>query len=275
MKVLVIGKNSFFAKNLIKHNKCQAWQYVSHTDVIHQPDLLHKPDVILNLGVSPDVRTAEFKIEGCIEAFIARNMTANQSCRLVTISSRQIYGDSLMFSECDKPLPQTQYGRNKLAIELFLGQYIHDERLTILRCSNIFGFEIGRPTFFGLMLTTLLSDGVIKFDFPQDVKKDFMPIEDCCEVIYQVVINKIVGTFNVGAGISVAIGKLAEEVIKGYGAGAIECGGGGLDGQFEMNVSRLSSLIDYPTFSEDKILKSAFGLGRMLREENVSVSAIG
>jgi UDP-glucose 4-epimerase len=101
------------------------------------------------------------------------------------------------------------------------------------------------------------------------LKKDFIPIEDCCEVIFRVISKKVTGVFNLGFGISVKSGDLAEAVIKGFGGGEFVCDSESIHGQFQMDVSSLRALIDYPSITTDSLLLNATKNGRQLREHTM------
>jgi nucleoside-diphosphate-sugar epimerase len=245
---------------------CQNWLFKSHKEVKYQPNVLNKTDVIVNLGVSSDIASDAFNVNDSLDVFLAHSVLDMPKTRLVTISTRQIYGEACLLSEKLDPFPTTQYGKNKLAVEKYLCKLLSPSQLTILRCSNVFGFELGRKTFFGTMLTSLSDDDFIKFNISPDTKKDFIPIEDCCEIIFQVVSKKVTGIFNVGSGISVRSGDLAQAVIKGFGSGEFICDSELIDGQFQMDISSLRALIDYPPITTDLVLLNATKIGCQLRE---------
>lgn len=266
MKVIVIGGNSFFGRHLKRHPMCQNWLFKSHKDVRYKPSILNKSDVIVNLGVSEDISSKSYNVEDSLDVFLANYVLGMPKTKLVIISSRQVYGDFPLLSEKLDPIPTTQYGKNKLAIEKYLSKLLSPSQLTILRCSNVFGFELGRKTFFGTMLTSLVNDGFIRFNISPDTKKDFIPVEDCCEIIYGVVSKKITGIFNVGSGIPINSGDLAQAVLKGFGSGKFICDSDSTHGHFEMDISLLSTLIDYPSITKNSVLLNATKSGFKLRE---------
>ena len=269
MKVLVVGKNSFFAQHLKKHDQCQNWLFKSHKEVKNYPSLLDKNDVIVNLTVAPEIASDSFNVNDSLDVFLAHSVLGMPKTKLVTMSTRQIYGDACLLSEKLDPSPTTQYGKNKLAVEKYLYKLLSPSQLTILRCSNVFGFELGRKTFFGTMLSSLSDDGFIKFNISPDTKKDFIPIEDCCEIIFQVVSKKVTGIFNVGSGVSVRSGDLAQAVIKGFGGGELICDSESVHGQFQMDVSSLRALINYPSITTDSVLLNSTKSGYQLREHTL------
>jgi nucleoside-diphosphate-sugar epimerase len=147
-------------------------------------------------------------------------LVARSGAHFVMMSTRKVYG-----AAGREPIPETaptnpidNYGRNKLRTESeILGLLSH--RCTILRLSNVFWFEPGRHTFFGVALENLHSQKHIVLDANPLVKKDFIPLPECAGGIVSVLRKKPSGIFNLGYGTATEIGRIAMWLIEGYAEG--------------------------------------------------------
>lgn len=228
--------------------------------------LLSNADVVINFAISPAVFTPNFKDDDNIDLWLANQLQFFKHVHFIMISTRQVYGDSLYLSESMEPNPMSVYGNNKLNIENSVAELIDPARLTILRCSNVFGFEVGRKTFFGSILSSLIANSFILFNISAKTTKDFISVSDFTEVIAQVVKRKLAGIYNVGSGIDIECGILARSVITGFTKGRLIADNDVVMGQFSMDISKLKSSINYPNVSKKSIRESAHNLGVQLKE---------
>jgi len=266
MNVVVIGKNSFLANQLKQLEGCQKWVFVTHQEIKSKPSCLLNADVVINFAIEPSVFTKNFSEAVSFEIWLVKQIQHYHSVHYIMISTRQVYGDFHYLEESLKPKPISIYGNNKLKIEDRILELINPSRITILRCSNIFGFEIGRNTFFGSMLTSLIKNKEITFNISPKTVKDFIAVEDFAEVIFQIVRLRPAGLFNLGSGVDSRCGDLALEILEGFSEGRLISNNNRIEGQFFMDISKIKSLINYPNITDNSLKFSARNLGLKLKD---------
>lgn len=253
MTVLVIGKSSFIGQSLRKHPIAQTWDYCDH-DSANQDAIWQKSyDCVINLALDPVVRNGEFS---AFDRNIGLKAQEN-GAHFIALSSRAVYGianthtsfkeDSQFLSSC------TPYGEAKRLIETDLLEHLVPENLTILRPSNIFGFEYtpntpARASFFGMMLFNLKNSHTIFFDMPGDTIKDFLPVEHFSDILTKIAAKPKSGTFNVGSSVKTPCKDFANWLIGGFGRGElIDENGLPPKDSFTLNCYKL--LIEYKNVS--------------------------
>ena len=180
------------------------------------------------------------------------------------LSTRKVYGPSRGFpisedAACD---PVDQYGRNKLHTEREI-QMLLPGRSTILRLSNVFGYELGRHTFFGLALDRLLRESAIILDVSPFVRRDFLPVSVFASVLARVLEEKPVGVFNLGAGLATQLGEIALWLIEGYGRGKLIVESGRNYDNFLLDKGKLERALGFSAPLPD-IREHCLELGRQL-----------
>ncbi|MEM7650450.1 MAG: sugar nucleotide-binding protein [Pseudomonadota bacterium] len=238
MSVVVVGKNSFIAQHLQHSELCADWLFLSHDEALQNDSPIKSAKTVINCAFSPDLFKENYNEENDIDTQLAKRIQ-NSDARYIMLSSRLVYGDTEHLSEHEEPEPNTPYGHNKFKIEKNLYDILGNERLCILRCSNIFGYELGRKSFFGYMLGSLKEQNKIIFNMSADTQKDFMPVETLSEILISIESKQLIGLYNLGSGFSIACGDIAQFVIQGFGKGKLEIEDHKIHGQFFMNVSKL------------------------------------
>lgn len=275
MNVLIIGHSSFIAQHLKKHHIAKDWSYISYIDYKTAPEWDKKPDCVINLALNPVVRQGEYS-----DLDIKIGQKAQEiGAYFIALSSRAVYGitDELTeFSE-DSPFLDrcTPYGQAKRLIESNLLENLNNQKLIILRPSNIFGFECQkdklRQSFFGKMLYDLKHSNFIIFNMLPEVQRDFLPVENFVNILVGILSKPKAGTFNVSSGIGTPCGCVANNILQGYESGAlkIEPDAKNTD-SFIINNQKL--LNNYPLSitgtNKDVIQKACISIGRQLRQES-------
>lgn len=219
-RVLAIGAGSFICKAFVQAVPA-GWAVTGVSHDQWAAEALNTFETVINFALDPAMRHGDYDANKDIDLAIAR-ACAKAETHFVMLSSRKVYGltDGSPSTE-DSPLaPADAYGRNKLRSEDAVRDVLGD-RATILRLSNVFGFEPGRTSFFGIAGKGLVEDGQITLDVSPFVARDFLSVEDCAVMIWQVVAARAFGVFNLGRGNAVAIGQIALWLIEGFGAGRL------------------------------------------------------
>lgn len=110
--------------------------------------------------------------------------------------------------------PINRYGLNSLKSEN-LCRKILKKNLTILRISNVIGFELRKKR---QSLMSKLIQGIKKnkivLDNSYNFKKDFIPISFFCKYLYQIIRLKYSGLINLGSGISLTVLSLVKILVS-------------------------------------------------------------
>ncbi len=269
MSVVVIGQNSFIARHLkdrVMNMKSEDWIFLSHKEALQTDEWLDQAGVTINCAFSPKLFQEPYQAEEDIDNQLADKIKDRPHIHTIMMSSRTVYGDTENLHEESIPNPTHYYGQAKWTIEQKLTDKLDPSRLSILRCSNIFGFEYGRSTFLGHALTALKEQNKIIFNMSPETQKDFMPVENFCDRLIQIVDKNPSGVYNVGSGISIPCAEIAQGLIEGYGTGSLES----LDptmikGQFFMDIEKLNHVLGKMDISPDLIKQKCIQLGQMLK----------
>lgn len=263
--ILVIGKNSFLAREFLSKSSEIPLRAISHTE-IDNLQAFRDVTCIVNFSFSPLLSYQDYDPGGDIDARLAR-IALEQGIHYVMISSRKVYQESIQWdSREDAPVSGSGvYGKNKLRIEMELRATLGRE-LTILRPGNVFGFELeqGRHRFGAFLLNQLADTGVIRLTVSPFVRRDVVPVDYFCEVLKEVATKKPGGILNVGAGEAIEIGRVALCLIEGYGSGELIVDTPVVQDEFQLNTERLKS--EFGLYcGHDRVLNFSRALGRHLK----------
>lgn len=271
MNALVIGKNSFIAQHLKNHPIAKNWDYIPYKDALSAPEWGKKPNCVINLAIDSVVRRGEYSDLDLQIGTKAQEIGSH----FIVLSSRAVYGISESIQSFTETSPflekSTLYGQGKRLIEESLIKQLDNSKLTILRPSNIFGFEYcsdkPRKSFFGQMLYDLKHSGAIKFDMDIKTQKDFLPVENFVDMLMKIAETPKTGIFNVGSGRAISCEDIATSVIKGYGNGELKVSSNnGFCDNFTLDISKL--LQEYPSLDNLKIdiKNKCYEIGRQLKD---------
>lgn len=268
MTITIIGKNSFLGRALADHAAAKHWLFLGHDEALQREDWLDKTQCVFNLALHPDMKSADYD-EGCdIDLHLGRKIAA-QDIHYVMASTRMVYGfapDDLYLREDMPPQPENTYGRNKWQTEQALAALMPAERLTILRMGNIFGFEPGRRTFFGMALTKLQEEGVMSFDIAPDSLRDFLPTTFWAGMVSIILENPQPGIFNIGSGFGITVDEIASWLMEAYGGGKAEYTAFSYDGQFIMDMRKTAACYRYEPVSKALLKIFVQALARRLKQ---------
>lgn len=267
-RLLVVGQNSFLARHF--REVCPAGRFVGH-EAIDQPDLLAGVDRVISFARNPLLGQESYRPAEMDPDLRLAERIGDREIACVMLSSRKVYAPSPRpLGERDPTEPQDRYGQHKLTAEQALRARL-GERLTVVRLSNVFGYERGpdRRTFLSLMLDRLARDGRIHFDMSPLVERDFLPVEACARLLTRVVAQPTGDVLNVGSGIALPTGRLALWVIEGYGRGQLVIESPREHDPFVLDVDRLRGLYGTPCTYGD-LRAACVTIGRRLAAEVAS-----
>jgi len=266
-KILVVGKNSFIGKHFL----IEPFEDAYITKIGHEElrATLMSPihfDVVVNFSISPSAYSDNYSYNDDTNIIIAKALKNRDNCTLIMMSTRQVYGVEKDNSEESLAKPVSHYGANKLVVEDQVVKILGLDRVAVLRCSNIYGFEINRKTFMGTMSSSLLKEDRIYLDFPAVTAKDFLPVKEFVQIVIDVIRARLTGLINVGSGVAVNCRKLADAFCQGYGSGRVFHRDIKVEESFVLDISKIRALIEYPAINEAGILANIEDLGHELRK---------
>jgi UDP-glucose 4-epimerase len=267
MTIVAVGKSSFLAREMAKHPNTGGWLFLSHGEALAHPGWLDDAAAIINFAFPPYFKTQTYDAQSDVDSFLAK-MIGSRPVHYIMLSSRMVYGqrdNGFGLTEEQAPLPSNPYGTSKLTVERSLESILKPEHLTILRLSNIFGFEKGRASFFGRMMTSLADSNKIIFDMGADTQRDFLAVHRLADALARIAARPVPGIFNIGAGFGAKCGDIAAWLIEGYGAGALEITGPDICDQFSLNVAKARKTWDLPVLTPAQLCADVTACGKMLR----------
>lgn len=246
-KILLVGSHSFLAQSVLRKLSSE-YSFVTvralrHAEPVDWSEVTPQTTVV-NFALHPSLMRGEYNRELDLDIALAEK-AAQRGAHYLMISTRKVYGISnvMQINELHPILAKDQYGSNRAITEEALREIL-GERLTILRSSNIFGFEPGRKTFFGLALTNLRDKGEITFDVSPFTRRDFLHVDDFATAVARVLLSSPNGTFNLGSGRAIEIGRIALAIIAGYGRGALRIIDPAERDAFELECTALKDQIE-------------------------------
>jgi UDP-glucose 4-epimerase len=258
--ILVTGAGGFIGRAIVQAlgRRAKPASYRA----FDRPTLLADMTAVVHAGRDPLLGKPGYRPENDAELALAR-LAAAQGLRFLSLGTRKVYapsGDPL--AEAAPLGPTDRYGEHKLALEEALDAIL-GQHLTRLRLANIFGFELGRQGFMGMMLAALERGDPVTFDMSPFVRRDFLPVETAATAIASLARNPPGGIVNIGSGIGLEAGRLALALIEGRGHGRLLVTDPRHHDPFTLDVTRMNQLTGIATDTAT-ILARAQAIGRQL-----------
>lgn len=237
MKTLIIGNNSFIGKS--------AYQIINNTKKISYSDIdkinLKEYNVILNCSMSEQYRNESYNEDNDLDIKLAR-IAEKSNIHYVMISTRKVYGISnsvTTYNERSELNPSDRYSENKLITEYKIKEML--DSYTILRPSNVFGYEPGRKSFMGFCMNQLKDSNKIVYDVSANTIRDFIDVNTFSKVLNRVCELKVKGLYNVGSNFGLSVGDVSKYLIKGYGSGQLIADSDKTFDQFILDNTKIKS----------------------------------
>lgn len=238
-RVLIVGSSSMIAQGVMSSAPEVSWRTAS-ARIPLTPEDLEGIETVINFALTQEYRVNEYEEANDIDLALARAI-ADRPIRYILLSSRKVYGLAGQFGVAEEGLiePQGNYGINKYRTEGLLSEILGD-RLTTLRVSNVLGDERipGRKSFMSMMLGGLVERDTITMDVHPSVRRDFISAPACGKALLQAMAEPIPGIFNFGSGEPIAMGTIAEALMKGFGSGKIDVINDRVFDEFVLNVTK-------------------------------------
>ncbi|MDA9040164.1 NAD-dependent epimerase/dehydratase family protein [Gammaproteobacteria bacterium] len=271
--ILIIGRNSFLASGIYDRCKNNPNLNITLIGYLDLPESYEAFDWVINCAFNNQQYIHEMDISNNYDLKVSKAIK-NYDTKYLFLSSRAVYGTHDQLKKHDESFEAedsliTQYGRNKLNCEKIILDELPSSRVLICRCANIFGIEAGEK-FFGIAQKSLLKNNKIILNMSKKVIKDFLPLPSFAEIIEQLLINNIIGKYNIGSGIETNLDEICSSLIKGYGSGSIINSSSLLRDQFILDISKLQAVIDFD-ITKEKILSYTYNIGKLLKRSNEQV----
>lgn len=158
-----------------------------------------------------------FKLNSIGTSNLAKTLS-NRSARLIHISTVAVYGSAENCNE-ESPLnPETNYATAKAFAEQILLENYDQKRLTILRLSNMYGSRQIKGVL-AYLLRSYHSDRKLNFNNDGSLTRSFMHVEDCADIIAEVVKNsKLNGIYNVKGRETYSVKELVQQFENRFGS---------------------------------------------------------
>jgi dTDP-4-dehydrorhamnose reductase len=237
MKTLIIGKNSFIGKSAY-HNINNA-EKISYQDI----DKVNLKDynVMLNCSMMDEYRNNPYSEDIDLDVKLAR-IASQENMHYIMISTRKVYGISnslVRYNERSDLNPSDRYSENKLITEFKIKEMMNS--YTILRPSNVFGYEPGRKSFMGFCINQLKDTNKIVYDISANTIRDFIDVNTFSKVLNHICYHKTKGLYNVGSDFGLTVGDVARYLIKGYGSGDFIAESDKLFDQFTLDNTKIKN----------------------------------
>ena len=219
-RVLITGAGGFIGGNLaayLSHRNYDVTKFDITLGNSGLPDVMNQ-DIVIHLGGNSD--TTETNLEKILEQNFEYSVMLYELCELYEIkfqyaSSASVYGASKSFKESDFCKPLSPYAFSKYMFDCWL---IHQNYpYQGFRYFNVYGLGEDKKGKQASPVSKFIKqaqrNGEIKiFEKSEKYKRDFVSIDDVCEIHYRMLDNDASGVFNVGTGQTTSFRDVAEIV---------------------------------------------------------------
>lgn len=269
MTVMVVGSNSFIARALRERPETASWRFVSVAEALAEDGLVGV-SMLLNCAYDPFLKCGPYSADHDLDLALARRLRPYPAARYLMLSSRMAYGPAPRggrLVESQAARPDSLYGKAKWHTEQGLRREL-GERLTVLRLSNVCGFEcaVGRRSFFALALRSLQQEGRIVLDMSPFVERDFLPVEQLAAWLPGIIADPRPGLFNLGAGQGTPTGRIAQWLIEGFGRGELRVSQMREHDPFWLDIRAAAEAFAIPGVTQGRMRDHCRALGARLRQ---------
>lgn len=228
MRILVTGHKGFIGSNLALYlqsqgHEVEGWEYIPNTI----PDPSNYDWVIHEGAISS---TTETNVDLIMEQNLEHSLKLLQTCDMMGTnfqyaSSASVYGPTTHFTE-DGPLrPQSPYAWTKYLFDRFVTQNKEHFQIIVqgFRYFNVYGpredHKGDQASPYTKFIKQAKETGVIKlFEESNNYKRDFICVDDICNVHELMLGQDISGIYNLGTGQPESFEVVAQTIAKKYNA---------------------------------------------------------
>lgn len=229
MKILITGHNGFIGKNLKKrlekNHEVDGYEYDSKLKIYNMP-IVSGYDWVIHLGAISS--TAEKDVDKVMlqnyefSKWIFKECCAH-NVNLQYSSSASVYGLSTNFHEDSPKQPMSPYAWSKYLFDRWASNKDKNILVQGFRYFNVYGPDEEHKGDQASPYTKFIKQAkefgeISLFEGSENFKRDFVCVEDVCDVHEKMLDKHISGIWNVGTGVAVSFQEVAELIAKKYGA---------------------------------------------------------
>jgi|TARA_R110000803_G_scaffold55676_2_gene112680 ADP-L-glycero-D-manno-heptose 6-epimerase len=228
MKICVTGAEGFIGKNLCKHldsmnHEVTKFEYAMNS--FPDPSMY---DWVIHLGAISS--TTERNVELIMDQNYEYSLKLLQMCDTMGVnfqysSSASVYGNTNSFVENGPIYPQSPYAWSKYLFDRFVQQAMGEFKILVqgFRYFNVYGDHEEHKGDQASPVTKFSKqakeNGIIKlFENSDQYLRDFVCVDDVCNVHCQMLQHDVSGIYNVGTGTATSFQSVADSVAKKYNA---------------------------------------------------------
>mgnify|MGYP001408979267 FL=1 len=228
MNILVTGYKGFIGQNMChylmsKGHKVEGWDFMDNA--VPDPSGY---DWVIHLGAISDTTFTD--VEQIMAQNFENSMRLLQTCdtmgtNIQYASSASVYGPTTHFTEDGNLLPQSPYAWSKYLFDRFVKQHLDDFKVIVqgFRYFNVYGpyedHKGNQASPYTKFTKQAQQDNIIKvFEGSENFKRDFVCVNDICQVHEKMFEVDKVGIWNVGTGKPVSFDSVARTIADKHGA---------------------------------------------------------
>lgn len=229
MKILVTGSNGFIGQNLTsyllkKGHTVDEWEYIPHVF----PDV-SDCDWVVHLGAITSTTFSD--VDKIMEQNYEYSMQLLHLCHNAGVnfqyaSSASVYGPTTHFTENGQLQPQSPYAWSKYLFDRYIAsnlEYFKIFKVQGFRYFNAYGpledHKGDQASPYTKFIKQAKENQVIKlFEGSKEFKRDFVCVEDICQVHEKMFESDERGIFNVGTGSPISFEEVAQTIAQKYNA---------------------------------------------------------
>jgi len=219
-RVLITGAGGFIGGNLaayLSHRNYDVTKFDITLGNSGLPDVMNQ-DIVIHLGGNPD--TTETNVKKILEQNFEYSVMLYELCELYEIkfqyaSSASVYGASKSFKESDFCKPLSPYAFSKYMFDCWLMNQNYPYQG--FRYFNVYGLgedkKGNQASPVSKFIKQALTNGHIEiFENSEKYKRDFVSVDDVCEMHFRMLNSNASGVFNIGTGDPISFRDVADIV---------------------------------------------------------------
>ena len=219
-RVLITGAGGFIGGTLaayLEHRGYEVTRFDINLGNSGMPDLMNQ-DIVIHLGANSS--TTETDIRKILEQNFEYSVDLYEMCELYEIkfqyaSSASVYGTSKTFKETDFCKPLSPYAFSKYMFDCWLLNQNYPYQG--FRYFNVYGLgedkKGNQASPVSKFIKQAQSSGeIILFEKSEKYKRDFVCVDDVCEMHYRMLDNPATGIFNIGTSDPISFRDVADIV---------------------------------------------------------------
>ena len=232
MRILVTGHKGFIGQNLSKYliqqgHTVEGWEWIPNT--IPDPNSY---DWVVHLGAISDTTCRD--VEQVLEQNLDFSLRLLQMCDMTGTnfqyaSSASVYGDTGNFSEEGPFFPMNPYAWSKYLFDKFVAENLDGFMIKVqgFRFFNVYGHHEEHKgkmasVFHKFINQARTTQNIQVFEGSDNYKRDFICVDDVCDIMHKFMDKDSMGIYNLGTGDSTSFGEIAKYIARVYNASVQE-----------------------------------------------------